>query len=121
VERPFSNASETTFFRRLGWSPEGSNLAVVNAVNGSQYVAALVSRDHWDSDTSLIGHTGPVEVTVRSAMDVDFIPSTNSFLAPSPSAQSYFILPIPMKATQAPMTTMMRIPVMQVTKAAKRF
>ncbi|SAM04262.1 hypothetical protein [Absidia glauca] len=63
VDGPFSNASDTTFFRRLSWSPEGANLAAVNAVNGSQHVAALISRDHWDSDTSLVGHTGPVEVT----------------------------------------------------------
>lgn len=68
MDGPFSNASDTTFFRRLSWSPEGSNLAAVNAVNGSQHVAALISRDHWDSDTSLVGHTGPVEVTVRNMM-----------------------------------------------------
>ncbi|ORX56925.1 WD40 repeat-like protein [Hesseltinella vesiculosa] len=63
IEGPFYNAPGTTFFSRLSWSPEGSHIAAANAVNGSQCVAAIINRDHWESDVSLVGHAMPVEVT----------------------------------------------------------
>ncbi|KAI8059330.1 WD40-repeat-containing domain protein [Gongronella butleri] len=63
IEEPFHNAPGVTFFRRLSWSPEGSHIAAANAVNGNQCVAAIINRDNWDSDISLVGHTLPVEVT----------------------------------------------------------
>lgn len=66
VEDPFKNAPGTTFFRRLSWSPEGSHIAAANAVNGNQCVSAVINRDNWDSDVSLVGHTFPVEVTVSN-------------------------------------------------------
>ncbi|ORZ04888.1 WD40-repeat-containing domain protein [Absidia repens] len=63
VDDPFYNAPGTTFFRRLSWSPEGSHIAAANAVNGNQCVAAMINRDHWDADISLVGHAVPIEVT----------------------------------------------------------
>ncbi|KAI8093179.1 WD40-repeat-containing domain protein [Halteromyces radiatus] len=62
IEDPFYNAPGTTFFRRLSWSPEGSHIAASNAVNANQCVAAIISRDNWDSDVSLVGHDVPIEV-----------------------------------------------------------
>ncbi|KAI8337443.1 WD40-repeat-containing domain protein [Chlamydoabsidia padenii] len=63
VKDPFYNAPGTTFFRRLSWSPEGSHIAAANAVNGSQCVSAVISRDNWAASVSLVGHKVPVEVT----------------------------------------------------------
>ncbi|CAO3610103.1 unnamed protein product [Cunninghamella echinulata] len=63
IEDPFYNAPGTTFFSRLSWSPEGANIATANAANGMNCVSAIISRDKWDSDISLVGHELPVEVT----------------------------------------------------------
>ncbi|CAO3615348.1 unnamed protein product [Cunninghamella blakesleeana] len=63
IEDPFYNAPGTTFFSRLSWSPEGANIATANAANGMNCVSAIISRDKWDSDFSLVGHELPVEVT----------------------------------------------------------
>lgn len=46
------------------WAPNGSHIAAANAVNGMQCVAAVISRDNWSSDLSLVGHDLPVEVAV---------------------------------------------------------
>ncbi|KAM3581865.1 HIR complex subunit [Umbelopsis sp. WA50703] len=62
IREPFVNAPGTTFFRRLSWAPNGSHIAAANAVNGMQCVAAVISRDNWSSDLSLVGHELPVEV-----------------------------------------------------------
>ncbi|KAI8975694.1 WD40-repeat-containing domain protein [Mycotypha africana] len=44
---PFINAPGTTLFR----------------LNGIQCIAAIINRDDWNADISLVGHTMPVEVT----------------------------------------------------------
>ena len=59
----------TYFYRYLfsplaSWAPNGSHIAAANAVNGMQCVAAVISRDNWSSDLSLVGHELPVEVAV---------------------------------------------------------
>ncbi|KAG0175754.1 HIR complex subunit, partial [Apophysomyces sp. BC1034] len=63
IKGPFINAPGTTMFRRLSWSPNASHIAAANAVNGIQCVAAIIQRDDWTSDVSLIGHKLPIEVT----------------------------------------------------------
>lgn len=60
---PFINAPGTTLFRRLSWSPDGANIAAANAVNGIQCIAAIINRDDWNADVSLVGHQLPIEVT----------------------------------------------------------
>ncbi|ORX92019.1 WD40 repeat-like protein [Basidiobolus meristosporus CBS 931.73] len=62
ISDPFTQSAGTTFFRRLSWSPEGSHIAAANAINGSVPVAAVISRDTWKSDVSLVGHDAAVEV-----------------------------------------------------------
>ncbi|KAK9760908.1 HIR complex subunit, variant 2, partial [Basidiobolus ranarum] len=62
ITKPFANSTSTTIFRRLSWSPEGSHIAAANAMNGATPVAAIISRDNWDSDISLVGHGASVEV-----------------------------------------------------------
>lgn len=61
---PFINAPGTTLFRRLSWAPDGAHVAAANAVNGIQCIAAIINRDDWNADVSLVGHTLPIEVTV---------------------------------------------------------
>ncbi|BFZ61922.1 HIR complex subunit [Saitoella coloradoensis] len=62
LSEPFKNSSIGTYFRRVGWSPEGGFLGVGNAMNGPVTCARVVQRGTWNSDLSLIGHEGPVEV-----------------------------------------------------------
>ncbi|ORZ19308.1 WD40-repeat-containing domain protein [Absidia repens] len=62
VKDPFYKTSGTTFFRRLSWSPDGAHLVAPSAMNGSHCVAAIIDRDHWDADVSLVGHSVPIEV-----------------------------------------------------------
>ncbi|KAI8644133.1 WD40-repeat-containing domain protein [Parasitella parasitica] len=60
---PFINAPGTTLFRRLSWSPDGAHVAAANAVNGIQCIAAIINRDDWNADVSLVGHQLPIEIT----------------------------------------------------------
>ena len=63
IVSPFINAPGTTLFRRLSWAPDGAHVAAANAVNGLQCIAAIINRDDWNADVSLVGHALPVEVT----------------------------------------------------------
>ncbi|KAI8884517.1 WD40 repeat-like protein [Backusella circina FSU 941] len=63
---PFINSSQATFFRRLSWAPDGVHLATANAVNGEQCVSAIINRENWVADISLVGHQLPIEVTAFS-------------------------------------------------------
>ncbi|KAJ3234019.1 HIR complex subunit [Chytriomyces hyalinus] len=62
ITEPFTQASSTTFFRRLSWSPDGSCIAMANGENGNVPVCPIVNRDTWISDVSLVGHQAPIEV-----------------------------------------------------------
>ncbi|KAI9496376.1 WD40-repeat-containing domain protein [Zychaea mexicana] len=62
IKAPFINAPGTTLFRRLSWSPNGSHIVASNAVNGVHCIAAVVSREDWATDVSLVGHQLPIEV-----------------------------------------------------------
>lgn len=63
IKNPFLHTSTTTLFNRLSWSPEGQHLATANATNSQKPVAAIVAREDWNSDISLVGHKYPVEIT----------------------------------------------------------
>ncbi|KAI7876516.1 WD40 repeat-like protein [Lichtheimia hyalospora FSU 10163] len=62
IRAPFVNAPSTTFFRRLSWAPTGTQIVTANATNGAHCVAAIISREEWVADVSLVGHKCPIEV-----------------------------------------------------------
>ncbi|KAH9849560.1 WD40 repeat-like protein [Lenzites betulinus] len=63
VRKPFDH-SPGTFFRRLSWSPDGAHITASNATNNEGYVfiAAVIARNSWTSEISLVGHENTVEV-----------------------------------------------------------
>ena len=85
VKKPFEDSPGSTFFRRLrcdfffylrlafymkfilrSWSPDGAHITASNATNNKGYVfiAAVITRNTWTSEISLVGHENTVEVAV---------------------------------------------------------
>ncbi|KAK2465593.1 hypothetical protein APHAL10511_002485 [Amanita phalloides] len=64
VSKPFEASPGSTFFRRLSWSPDGAHITASNATNNNGYVfiAAVITRNSWTSDISLVGHENTIEV-----------------------------------------------------------
>lgn len=62
----FEKSIGQTFFKRLSWSPEGSQICAVHAVDQSQIVstASIINRDKWSEDICLVGHLGIIECAV---------------------------------------------------------
>lgn len=48
----------------LSWSPDGAHITASNAMNnkGAVFVAAVIARQTWTSEISLVGHENTVEV-----------------------------------------------------------
>lgn len=46
------------------WAPTGTQIVTANATNGAHCVAAIISREEWVADVSLVGHKCPIEVAV---------------------------------------------------------
>ncbi|KAG1050954.1 hypothetical protein G6F43_006809 [Rhizopus delemar] len=80
IKNPFIHSPGTAFFKRLrqvtfdmiiniqanvfnSWSPDGGHVAAADGINTHKHVAAIVARDDWNTDVSLVGHKHPVEVT----------------------------------------------------------
>lgn len=84
VKKPFEDSPGSTFFRRLrwvafallilytvlteflSWSPDGAHITASNATNnkGFVFIAAVITRNTWTSEISLVGHENTVEVAV---------------------------------------------------------
>ncbi|KAF6744880.1 transcription corepressor [Ephemerocybe angulata] len=64
ISKPFEDSPGSTFFRRLSWSPDGAHITTSNATNnkGFVFIAAVITRNTWTSDISLVGHENTVEV-----------------------------------------------------------
>jgi protein HIRA/HIR1 len=100
VEKPFE-ASPGTFFRRLryvalsfwiktltmcSWSPDGAHITASNATNnqGFVFIAAVIARNSWTSEISLVGHENTVEVSVCGSVPIRWLPAlTFPVLQPS--------------------------------------
>lgn len=64
MTKPFEDSPGSTFFRRLSWSPDGAHITASNATNnkGFVFIAAVIARNSWASDISLVGHENTIEV-----------------------------------------------------------
>ncbi|KAF7427978.1 HIR complex subunit [Pleurotus ostreatus] len=64
VTKPFEDSPGSTFFRRLSWSPDGAHITASNATNnkGFVFIAAVITRNSWTSEISLVGHENTIEV-----------------------------------------------------------
>jgi hypothetical protein len=60
--RPLINLSPST----TSWSPDGAHITASNATNnkGFVFIAAVIARNSWTSEISLVGHENTVEVAV---------------------------------------------------------
>ena len=93
VKKPFEDSPGSTFFRRLrcaififififqvaylphSWSPDGAHITASNATNNKGYVfiAAVITRNTWTSEISLVGHENTVEVAVSLRAFINYI------------------------------------------------
>lgn len=50
----------------FSWSPDGAHITASNATNnkGFVFIAAVIARNSWTSEISLVGHENSVEVAV---------------------------------------------------------
>lgn len=48
----------------LSWSPNGAHICAANAVNGAHCIAAIIDRNNWTTEVSLVGHQMPITATV---------------------------------------------------------
>lgn len=67
IKQPFIN-SPHSFFRRLSWSPDGAHIVTPNAMNGPVFVSAVIDRQVWTSDISLVGHENVVQVAAYNPL-----------------------------------------------------
>ncbi|KAG5643708.1 hypothetical protein DXG03_009757 [Asterophora parasitica] len=83
VTKPFEDSPGSTFFRRLSWSPDGAHITASNATNnkGFVFIAAVITRNTWASDISLVGHENTIEVAAYNPHI--FLRNTNTPVATS--------------------------------------
>ena len=94
------------------WSPDGAHITASNATNNEGYVfiAAVISRNTWTSEISLVGHENTVEVAVRTRTRSLFSILSNTFRHTTPTS-SY---EIPLKPSQ-PITSVLWLRLVQTT------
>lgn len=59
-------SSKTALIIGSSWSPDGAHITASNATNnkGFVFIAAVIARNSWTSEISLVGHENTVEVAV---------------------------------------------------------
>lgn len=59
-------SSKTGLIIGYSWSPDGAHITASNATNnkGFVFIAAVIARNSWTSEISLVGHENTVEVAV---------------------------------------------------------
>ncbi|KAI0765257.1 WD40 repeat-like protein [Fomes fomentarius] len=64
VKKPFDHSQERSSDGSGSWSPDGAHITASNATNNEGYVfiAAVIARNSWTSEISLVGHENTVEV-----------------------------------------------------------
>lgn len=62
----FDKSSKTALIIGSSWSPDGAHITASNATNnkGFVFIAAVIARNSWTSEISLVGHENTVEVAV---------------------------------------------------------
>lgn len=64
VEAPFKKGFiPMVFSLRLGWSPDGQMLALVNAFNPPNHLVPILDRQSWGADVNMVGHQGALALT----------------------------------------------------------
>ena len=64
VRDPFLRSLGSTYSLRLGWSPDGRALTVVNSSQSGILTATVLDRGSWARSFTFVGHKAPV-VAVR--------------------------------------------------------
>lgn len=61
-----NKSSKTALITGSSWSPDGAHITASNATNnkGFVFIAAVIARNSWTSEISLVGHENTVEVAV---------------------------------------------------------
>ncbi|KAJ1972443.1 HIR complex subunit [Dimargaris xerosporica] len=89
VKLPFETSNNVTLYRRPSWSPDGSFIATANAAERSIQIAAIVSRDKWKSEISLVGHAAAIETVKFNPVLFKPSDSDDSALTEDQSRQQY--------------------------------
>lgn len=63
---------EIQLLTMCSWSPDGAHITASNATNnqGFVFIAAVIARNSWTSEISLVGHENTVEVSVCSFIPI---------------------------------------------------
>ncbi|KAJ1930566.1 HIR complex subunit [Tieghemiomyces parasiticus] len=62
ITAPLADSSNVTMYRRPSWSPDGAVVVVANAAERLVPLSAVIERETWTSEISLMGHAAPIEV-----------------------------------------------------------
>ena len=62
ITRPYEKCRNSSGFRRLEWSPDGTSLVTPSGMTNSRYVAPILSRQDGSVTANLLGHQNAVGV-----------------------------------------------------------
>jgi len=70
VSGPFKGHTDYVTF--VAFSPDGAHITASNATNnkGFVFIAAVITRNTWTSEISLVGHENTVEVAVSCLLSL---------------------------------------------------
>ncbi|GAA5862936.1 hypothetical protein JCM8547_003626 [Rhodosporidiobolus lusitaniae] len=67
VKEPFDDAPKAGVMRPT-WSPDGNYIVAPNSMNGPVFCAAVIARQNWKAEHSLIGHPDIVQVAAYNPL-----------------------------------------------------